>query len=116
MYGVIQDWYAQFLLDRGNIEKSLIHLKEAYKICAEYKGKDSEQSMLLLNDLGITNWRAGDIETAEGCLAQAVHIGDNLEDKTHVGVVNANLGLVYLEKGIIEQAKKYCSTAWHLGM
>jgi len=115
LYGVIHDWYAQYLLDRGEVQKSLKHLKEAYNICAETKGKDTEQSMLFLNDLGTTNWRAGDLDTAQRCFTEAADIGKNLEDRTHVGVIHANLGLVYLERGIIAQAEKYCKEAWHLG-
>lgn len=115
LYGVIQDWYAQFLLDQGQVEKSLTHLKEAYNACSETKGKESEQSMLLLNDLGITNWRAGNIDSAQGCLVEAISIGNRLEDKSHLGVIHANLGLVYLQKGIIKEAEKYCKEAWHLG-
>lgn len=115
LYGVIQDWYSQYLLDRGDVSDSLRHLKEAYKTCLEVKGHNNEQSMLMLNDLGITSFRAGDLESAYGFLSEALSISEEIEDKTHVGVVNANLGLIYLERGITEQAQKYCKQAWHLG-
>lgn len=115
LYGVIQDWYAQFLLDRGEVSKSLKHLTEAYQVYSEVNGKNCEQSMLLLNDLAITNWRAGEIQNAENCLLEAVAIGRKLEDQTHVGVVHANLGLIYLEKGVVEEAQTNCQEAWKLG-
>ncbi|XP_018329820.2 tetratricopeptide repeat protein 19 homolog, mitochondrial [Agrilus planipennis] len=113
--GIIHDWYAQFLLDGGQLEKSLQHLKEAYKICAEIEGNNTEANMLLLNDLGITCWRAGDLSMAEKFLNEAIGVGSNLEDKMHVGTVHANLGLIYLQKGITKQANKYCKEAWHIG-
>lgn len=115
LYGVIQDWYAQYLLDRGNVQKSLTHLKEAYEMSKEIKGCISEQTMLLLNDLGITSWRAGDLESALHFLNEAIDISKALEDKTHVGVVHANLGLIYLEKGLKNEAEKYCRAGWKIG-
>lgn len=115
LYGVVQDWYAQFLLDRGDVEKSLAHLKEAYSACKEVTQDNSEQHMLLLNDLGITSWRAGDLDGAHRFLGEAVRISDDVEDKSHIGVVHANLGLIYLEKGIRREAEKYCNKALRLG-
>lgn len=35
LYGVINDWYAQYLLDVNNFSKAIIHLNEAYKVCTE---------------------------------------------------------------------------------
>ncbi|XP_017773074.1 PREDICTED: tetratricopeptide repeat protein 19 homolog, mitochondrial [Nicrophorus vespilloides] len=115
LYGIIQDWYAQFLLDHGKIEESKMHLQEAYNVCCDVQGKNTEQSMLLLNDLGITSWRAGDMAKAEEFLKDAVKTGKALEDKSHVGVVHANLGLIYLQSGMAEVAKKYCKQAWQIG-
>lgn len=115
LYGVIQDWYAQFLLDRGDVKTSLSHLKEAYSICCDLKGANDRQSMLLLNDLGITSWRAGDLQSAEDLLNQAITIGKTMEDQSHVGIFLANLGLIYLQKGMSDIARKYCKDAWQLG-
>lgn len=116
LYGVVQDWYAQFLLDRGEVQKSLKHLKEAYSTCKEVSEENSEQRMLLLNDLGITSWRAGDLDAAQRFLGEAVTMSENVEDKSHAGVVHANLGLIYLERGIKKEAEKYCNKAWRLGL
>lgn len=116
LYGVVEDWYAQFLLDRGDTQKSLNHLKQAYNVCKEVTEENSEQSMLLLNDLGITTWRAGDLNAAQKFLEEAVTMSENMEDKRHAGVVHANLGLIFLEKGIKKEAEKYCNKAWRLGM
>lgn len=116
LYGVVQDWYAQFLLDRGDAKTSLKHLREAYAVCKEVTEEGSEQRMLLLNDLGITSWRAGDLDGAQRFLDEAVVMSENMEDQTHAGVVHANLGLVYLERGIKKEAEKYCNKAWRLGM
>nr|XP_022900984.1 tetratricopeptide repeat protein 19 homolog, mitochondrial-like [Onthophagus taurus] len=115
LLGVIHDWYSQFLLDRGDVKESLVHLKQAYKICCDIKGKDDPQSMLLLNDLGTTGWKAGDLEYAELCLSEAISIGRNLEDQSHLGVLIANLGVLYIHKGFKEMGKKYCKEAWQLG-
>lgn len=39
LYGVINDWYAQYLLDVGNMSKAMLHLNEAYKVCKDTQGK-----------------------------------------------------------------------------
>lgn len=115
LYGVVQDWYAQFLLDKGDVQTSLKHLRRAYDVCKEVTEEGSEQRMLLLNDLGITSWRAGDLDAAQTFLGEAVVMSEKMEDKSHAGVVHANLGLIFLEKGITKEAEKYCNLAWRLG-
>ncbi|KAL1494281.1 hypothetical protein ABEB36_009904 [Hypothenemus hampei] len=110
LYGVINDWYAQYLLDVGDLPKALVHLNEAYKVCTETQGLKNEKSMLLLNDLGITSFRAEDYEAAEKYLREALALGNQLEDKTHLGVIHANLGLILLQKGVINEAEKLCNT------
>lgn len=47
LYGVINDWYAQYLLDVNNLPKALIHLNEAYKVCTEIEGLPCLFSMAL---------------------------------------------------------------------
>lgn len=115
LYGVVQDWYAQFLLDRGEVTASLEHLKEAYDVCCEVEGKNTEQTMLLLNDLGITSWKAGDIQKAEAFLNDALILGKKLDDQRHLGVVQSNLGLIYLQNGFVEKAHEFCKMGWKLG-
>lgn len=115
LYGVINDWYAQFLIDKGETKKSLQYLKEAYRICQETKGHNCAESVLLLNDLGITSFRADDMDGAEKYLKEAVDLGESLEDKTNLGIVHANLGLILLEKGILTEAEKACQDALNLG-
>nr|CAI5841937.1 unnamed protein product [Callosobruchus analis] len=115
LYGVINDWYAQFLLDKGDVAKSMVHLTEAYKACNETQGDISESSVLLLNDLGITSFRAEDMDGAEKYLKEAIKVGRNLEDKSHLGVIHANLGLILLQKGVMKEAEKYCKEALKLG-
>ncbi|KAJ8921109.1 hypothetical protein NQ315_015907 [Exocentrus adspersus] len=115
LYGVINDWYAQFLLDKGDVSNSFRYLQEAYNVCEKTKGKESEKSVLLLNDLGITSFRAEDMERAEKYLKEAVSVGNKMEDKSHLGVIHANLGLILLEKGVVGEAQKFCKEAWRLG-
>ncbi|CAH1183678.1 unnamed protein product [Phaedon cochleariae] len=115
LYGVISDWYAQFLLDKGDLKNALIFLNEAHKACVQADGEHSSQVVLLLNDMGITSFRAEDMVNAEKFLTEAIEIGKNLEDKSHLGVVHANLGLVLLQKGILAEAQKFCKEAWQLG-
>ncbi|CAG9772013.1 unnamed protein product [Ceutorhynchus assimilis] len=115
LYGVINDWYAQLMLDTNNPSEAFIHLNEAYKACNETQGIYSEKSMLLLNDLAITSFRAEDSEKAVKFLKEAIEVGNQLTDKTHLGVVHANLGLILLHRGVIEEAEKACIQGRNLG-
>lgn len=115
LYGIINDWYAQYLLDVGKITKATVHLTEAYNVCQEVKGKNDEKSFLLLNDLGISSFRAGDLDQAEKYLTEAGHMGRYLEDKTYLGVVLANLGLIQLEKKMFAEAERSCQLALKMG-
>lgn len=115
LYGVINDWYAQYWLDIGNMPRAMEHLNEAYKVCNETQGIHSEKSMLLLNDLGITSFRAEEYDRAEKFLKEAIHVGNKLEDKSHLGVVHANLGLILLKKGVMQEAEKVCKEGLKLG-
>ncbi|XP_050307437.1 tetratricopeptide repeat protein 19 homolog, mitochondrial [Anthonomus grandis grandis] len=115
LYGVINDWYAQYLLDTGDMTKALVHLTEAYNVCTEIMGEQSEKVMLLLNDLGITSFRAEDYDTAEKFLKEAITLGRKLDDKSHLGVIHANLGLILLQKGVFREAEKFCVQGRKLG-
>ncbi|GJQ86577.1 hypothetical protein Trydic_g7814 [Trypoxylus dichotomus] len=97
LYGVINDWYAQFLLDRGDVKTSLVYLKEAYKTCCDLRGKKDSQ------------------RTAEDFLKQAIEIGKTMDDQSYVGAFLANLGLLYLQKGMLDVARRYCKDAWNIG-
>lgn len=68
-----------------------------------------------MNDLGISSFRAGDLDQAQHYLTEAVQVGKNIEDKSYLGVVNANLGLILLEKKLFNEAEKYCTLALRLG-
>ncbi|GLV38924.1 Tetratricopeptide repeat domain 19 [Carabus blaptoides fortunei] len=39
LYGVVQDWYAQLLLDTGKVNEALKHLKDAHRICSQQVGE-----------------------------------------------------------------------------
>lgn len=113
--GVVQDWYGQFLLDKGQTKEALVYLKEAHRICTQVEGKNCEKSVLLLNDLGTISWQIGDLNNAEEYLNSALQVGKTLEDFDNLGVIYANLGLVSIEKGLLNEAKKFCKEGWRLG-
>lgn len=44
-----------------------------------------------------------------------MEIAKELNDGDQEGVIQANLGLVYLREGLPKEAKKFCKVAWKLG-
>lgn len=113
--GIILDWYAHFLAERGNYGKSLQCLEEAYQICLETEGVNSEKSVLLLNDMGTINWQSGNYEIANQYLSTALKFGQKLDNFEQLGVIYANLGLTKFKLGLMNEAKKFCAEGWRVG-
>jgi len=52
---------------------------------------------------------------ARETLEQAMELAKELKDATQEGILQANLGLVYLREGLMSQAENACRLAWKLG-
>ncbi|XP_043275343.1 tetratricopeptide repeat protein 19 homolog, mitochondrial [Venturia canescens] len=102
------DWYAKMLLSQSKFGTALKNIEQAYKVCLKVHGREHEQTVVLLNDLGTISCLAGDDEQAINYLTSAAEIGTKLPDMQDLGAVHVNLGGVYLKKGLYNEAKKFC--------
>lgn len=112
--GIIQDWYAQFLSEKGDYKESLKYLEEAYKINTELNGENSEKSILLLNDMGTVNTQLGNYNDANEYLTKALVSGKKIDDFPHLATIYVNLGLVKIRKGLLAEAEKHCRDGWRI--
>lgn len=46
---------------------------------------------------------------------QAIELAKELKDVAQEGILQANLGLVYLREGLTQQADNACRLAWKMG-
>lgn len=56
-----------------------------------------------------------DYTSAETYLKEAISLAAQIPELTEVGVYKANLGLLYLQQGLLKQATEFCSFAWKYG-
>lgn len=57
----------------------------------------------------------GDINGAKEYLEEALELAGQLPEMAEFAVLKANLGLLYLKQGLLQQAKDACAFAWRLG-
>ncbi|XP_076381750.1 tetratricopeptide repeat domain 19 [Megalopta genalis] len=108
LLGLASEWYGSFLYAQSKYVDALVYLSEAYNIAVKILDKEDEQIVVLLNNLGIVNCMIKEYEQAIKYLTEAIEIGKKLPEMLDIGSIYVNLGNVYLEKGLYEEAKKSC--------
>lgn len=106
------DWYARFLVDMNRLPEAFENFKKAYDLCVEINGMNSEEVVVLLNDLGTLCFVQNDLDSAISYLTQAVTIGNKLPHMEDFGSILINLGTMYVKKGMVEEAKQIYQDAW----
>lgn len=56
-----------------------------------------------------------DTTNAKKYLEEALTLTKDLPDMIEAGVLRANLGLLYLQEGMLDKAKEMCTAAWKEG-
>jgi hypothetical protein len=52
---------------------------------------------------------------AEAYLLEAIELAKEIPDLAESGIFQVNLGLLYLQQGMLQRAKDICSFAWKYG-
>jgi len=102
------DWYARMLHSQSRHTEAFNYFLQAYEICKKVNGEEHEQTVVLLNDLGTISYIRGEYDEAVKYLSTAAEIGKNLPDMIDLGSIHVNLGNVFLKKGLLDEAKKFC--------
>lgn len=70
-----RDWYANMLLSESRLSEALENYQKSYQLCTEIYGKNHEQTVILLNDLGTVCCLLGQHDRALGYLNDAIETG-----------------------------------------
>lgn len=107
----ILNGYAYFHYNLSHWKEALKWFQQAYDVCVQINGERSEQTVLLLNNLGSVYNRLGDSDTALTYFHKAEKIGKAFPDMENYAYVYLNLAYLYLEHKMFDEAKRYCSRA-----
>ncbi|XP_044015073.1 tetratricopeptide repeat protein 19 homolog, mitochondrial isoform X2 [Aphidius gifuensis] len=111
LWAMTLDWYAKMLLSQSRLSEALDYYLEAYQLCLKVNGKQHQQTVVLLNDLGTTYCLLGQHDQALDYLFEAIEIGKQIPDMQDLSSIYVNLGNVYLKKSMHNEAKQNCTKA-----
>lgn len=80
LWAMSLDWFAKMQLSQSKFSAALKNIERAYQVCLRVHGREHEQTVVLLNDLGTISCLAGDDDQAINYLTSAAEIG---EKKSH---------------------------------
>ncbi|EDW63694.1 tetratricopeptide repeat protein 19 homolog, mitochondrial isoform X1 [Drosophila virilis] len=115
LYGLTKNWFGQLLMKQGKYAEAKNMFKEALAALVEVYGSLNDASVTILNNISVAYVNLENYAEAKETLLQALAIAKELKDATQEGVLQANLGLVYLREGLLAEAEKFCRLAWKIG-
>ncbi|XP_053695787.1 tetratricopeptide repeat protein 19 homolog, mitochondrial [Sabethes cyaneus] len=115
LWGITKNWYAQLLMEMKRFSEAKICFQQAYDAYSEIHGKLTEEGLTILNNLSVACSNLEDYATAEKYLLEAISLAAQIPELTEAGIYRANLGLLYLQQGLLKQATEFCSYAWKYG-
>ena len=91
-------------LERGDSpESALGHYREARDVARQLG--DRARECVLLNSMGITDWRRGHYAAALACYEEALLICEELADTGHRGLLLNSLGVTLKDMGRLDEAR-----------
>lgn len=120
-------------MKQGKYNEAKNLFTEALDILAGVYGNLNEASVTILNNISVAYvnvciamclvftklliilFQLEKYSEAKDTLLKALEIAKGLNDAAQEGVIQANLGLVYLREGLLKEAEKFCKLAWKLG-
>ncbi|XP_017069974.2 tetratricopeptide repeat protein 19 homolog, mitochondrial isoform X1 [Drosophila eugracilis] len=115
LYGLTKNWFGQLLMKQGKYLEAKNLFKEAFDTLIDVYGAVNDASVTILNNISVAYVNLEKYTEARETLLQAMELTKELKDATQEGILQANLGLVYLREGLMKQAENACRLAWKLG-
>lgn len=109
------DWYGQLLIEQQKFAEAKRYFQEAFDLFLEKYGETYSELVPILNNISVASLALDDTKSAREYLKKALNLIKKIPEATTEGVLHANLGLVYLQDGLMEQAKSTCVYAYKLG-
>ncbi|KAH8413368.1 hypothetical protein KR009_010397 [Drosophila setifemur] len=115
LYGLTKNWFGQLLMKQGKYAEARTIFKEAYDTLVEVYGAVNEAAVTILNNISVAYVNLERYAEARETLQLAMDLAKELKDDTQEGILQANLGLVFLREGLLSQAENACRLAWKMG-
>ncbi|XP_017022552.1 tetratricopeptide repeat protein 19 homolog, mitochondrial isoform X1 [Drosophila kikkawai] len=115
LYGLTKNWFGQLLMKQGKYMEARKLFQEAYDALVDVYGAVNEASITILNNISVAYVNVEKYTEAREILLQAIELAKELKDVAQEGILQANLGLVYLREGLTQQADSACRLAWKMG-
>lgn len=115
LWGITKNWYAQLLMEMKRFADAKACFVQAYDAYTEIHGKLTEEGLTILNNLSVACSNLEDYLSAEKYLLEAISLAAQMPEVTESGVYKVNLGLLYLQQGLLKKATEFCSFAWKYG-
>ncbi|XP_011194120.1 tetratricopeptide repeat protein 19 homolog, mitochondrial [Zeugodacus cucurbitae] len=115
LLGLTKNWFGQLQMKLGKYGDAKKSFQEAYDALVEVYGRINEESITILNNLSVACVNLEEYELAKKYLMDALELVKELKDTAQEGILQANLGLIYLREGLVAKAKEACSLAWRIG-
>lgn len=115
LWGLAHNWYAEYLMDKKKYIEAKKCFLNAYGIYTEKYGKLNQEAVTILNNLSVASSKLGDSTGAKKFLEEALLAANELPELCEAGILQANLGLLYLQDGLVDRAREECMKAWRRG-
>ncbi|KAH8297910.1 hypothetical protein KR018_000595 [Drosophila ironensis] len=115
LYGLTKNWFGQLLMKQGNYAEARKLFQEAYDALLEVYGAATDAAITILNNISVAYVNLEKYAEARQTLLLAMDLAKELKDVSQEGILQANLGLVYLREGLMKEAENACRLAWKLG-
>lgn len=113
LWGLVKNFLGQAYIALHQNEKARQALLDAQKIFIKYKEEQSEDGMVLLNNLSVVHAELKEFDKAEKFLLQAIEIAKELKLED-ISPYQINLGMLYLKQKLVEKAQVQCRAAWQI--
>ncbi|XP_065355718.1 tetratricopeptide repeat protein 19 homolog, mitochondrial isoform X2 [Calliphora vicina] len=115
LWALTTNWFGQLLMKENKFKQAKQCFEDAYDCFIKIHGACNEEAVTILNNLSVVCTSMGHFGEARRYILKALDLVKSIKDTSQEGVLLANLGLIYLREGLINEAKTYCSQAWKTG-
>lgn len=115
LLGLAHYWFGQLHMKMANYEEARKYLKEAYECFVKTHGQENEECITILNNLSVACEKLQRLSEAVMYIVEALKIVKKTNDSQQEGILQSNLGLIYLQQGLVDEAKNLCTQAWRMG-
>jgi len=110
LWGMSQDWFAQYLLSNGRYQEAFNQFQEAFLTSCELFGNTHPQSLVLMNSLGTVCSLMGEDAKAISYFTKAVNIAKKTASE-NLSTFLVNLGMAKIKMGLKGDANSACQEA-----